>query len=218
LAGHSYLRPGGIDDTRRVNDELAAYVQRTADRFVAGIGVVEPLYGEAGLSEIDRCKEIGLAGITFHGRFQGVSHDSPWVVRYIERLAEVGLVPFVHAPADSPEEALWKTEALAHRFPDLVMVVLDAFMDFEQCREVIGVAERCPNLVFDTALAFDFAFILPLIRAVGAHRVVYGTDLYSWPTGEYGEGTLEQILASDLDEAGKALVLSGNIERVLSRP
>jgi predicted TIM-barrel fold metal-dependent hydrolase len=215
LAGHSYLRPNGLADTRRVNDDLAAYVASHPDRLTAGVGVVEPLYGEAGLAEIDRCHQLGLVGVTFHGRFQGVSHDSPWVLRYVQRLGELGMIPFMHAPSDSPEEALWKTEAIGKAFPDLTVMVLDAFMDFEQSREAVKVAERCPNLVFDTALSFDFEFIVPFVRACGSHRLAYGSDLYSWPAGTYGADGIRQIVESGLDEADIAAVLSGTINAVL---
>ena len=156
-----------------------------------------------------------MVGISFHGRFQGVSHDSPWVHRYIERLGELGMVPFVHAPAESPEESLWKAEGLAEDFPDLTMLVLDAFSGFEQSREAVRVALRRPNLVFDTALAFDFHFIMPLVRRCGADRVVYGSDLYSWPSGAYGDAGLSQILSADLDDASKAAIVGGTLRRVL---
>jgi hypothetical protein len=50
------------------------------------------------LSEIDRVHdELGLAGISFHTRFQGVSLDSRWIVRAVGRLVELDMVPVVHA-------------------------------------------------------------------------------------------------------------------------
>jgi predicted TIM-barrel fold metal-dependent hydrolase len=215
IGSHAYLRPNGLADTRRVNDGVMAYLKRAPSRLAAGVGVVEPLYGAEGLAEIDRCKQLGMVGVSFHGRFQGVSHDSPWVHRYVERLGELDLVPFLHAPAESPEESLWKAEALAEDFPDLTMLVLDAFSGFEQSRQAVRVAIRRPNLVFDTALAFDFHFIMPLVRDCGPERVVYGSDLYSWPSGTYGDAGLGQILKTDLDDATKAAIVGGTLRRIL---
>lgn len=216
IAGHAYLRPDGIEDTRRVNDGVAAYCAATPGRFPAGVGVAEPLYGERGLDEIDRCRrDLGFAGMSFHARFQGVSLDSPWVRRFVERIGDNGMVPYLHAIADSPENALWKIDVLAASFPDLPMLVVDAFTNFEQAREVVPIAERRENLLFDTSLAYTFRLIEPLVERCGAQRVVFGTDIYSWPTSTKGSHVLGEILASALSEADKALVLAGNVRRVL---
>ncbi len=215
IGSHSYLRPEGLADTRRINDGVMAYLGRAPSRFAAGVGVVEPLYGRAGLPEIDRCHELGMVGISFHGRFQGVSHDAPWVHRFVERIGELGMVPFLHAPGESPEESLWKAAALADDFPDMTMLILDAFCGFESSREVVRVAERCPNLVFDTALAFDFHFIMPLVRECGPSRLVYGSDLYSWPSGAYGGAGLSQILESELDDEAKTAIVGATLRQIL---
>ena len=109
IPGHGYLRPDGIAATRRVNNEIAAYRDATPDRFPAACGIVEPRDGAAALHEIDRAAgELGLVALSFHTRFQGVSLDSLWIVRYLERMGEVGLVPLLHAMDDTPEESLWK--------------------------------------------------------------------------------------------------------------
>jgi predicted TIM-barrel fold metal-dependent hydrolase len=118
IPGHGYLRPSGLADTRRVNNEIAAYRDRTPDRFPVACGIVEPRDGPQGLAEIDRIAfELGLVAISFHTRFQGVSVDSQWVLRYLERMGEVGLLPVVHAMDDTPEESLWKLASIARAFP-----------------------------------------------------------------------------------------------------
>lgn len=215
IPGHAYSRAQGIADTRAVNDRIAAYRDACPDRFPVAIGVVEPIFEEACLPEIERCaSELGLAGISFHARFQGVSMDSPWVIRYVERMGEVGLVPVLHALTESADEALWKTAEVARTFPELPMLVLDAFFTFEGTREAFAVAERCPNLAFDTSLAYNFDFLETFAMAFGADRVVFGTDLYSPPLGRRISHLVPQILESSLGEAEKALVLGGNARRL----
>jgi predicted TIM-barrel fold metal-dependent hydrolase len=217
IGGHGYLRAEGLGDTRRVNDGLAAYRDRAPERIPAAIGIVEPLYGPRGLPELERCKqELGLRGISFHTRFQGVSIDSPWVRRYLERMGELGLVPFVHAVGESASEALWKIDGLAADLPDLPMVVLDAFSTFEQSAFVLRVAERRPNLVFDTALAHGWAFPAQVVAELGSTRVVYGSDLYS------ASGTvldmyhvLDALVGSGLPPADIQRMVAGNIRSVL---
>jgi predicted TIM-barrel fold metal-dependent hydrolase len=214
IGSHSYLRPKGLEDTRRVNDGVAAYCRRCPERFPAGVGIVEPLYGEAGLPEIERVRsELGLVGISFHVRFQGVSMDGPWVHRYVEKMLEVGLVPYLHAIADSPENALWKVETLAAAFPDARMVVLDGFSNYEQTREIRHLAGRAPGLVFDTSLSYSFEMILPVIREHGTQRVVFGTDVYSMVPR--ARNVLGEILECDLDEDAKRAVLGGTLRGIL---
>jgi uncharacterized protein len=215
IPGHGYLRPDGIRDNRRVNDAIAAYRDRRPDRFPAAVGIVEPSHGPASLDEIDRLHgELGLAGVSFHARFQGVSLDSKWIERAIERLASHRLVPVVHAMDETPEEALWKLGVLARRFPDVPMLALDAFGSYESTRQCFFIAEVAPNLVFDTSLSYNFDFIEDFARHFGAERVAFGTDLYSWPVGRRISHLLDQIVASDLSGEDQAAILGGNARRL----
>ncbi len=215
IVGHGYPRVDGLAATRRVNDGIAAYRDAHPDRFPVAIGVVEPLYGAEGLAELERCRsELGLAGISFHARFQGISMDGPWVRRYVGRMGELGLVPLLHAMTESSDEALWKIALVAASYPDLPMLVVDAFSTFEGTKEVASVAERCPNLLFDTSLAYNADFIEAFARRSGADRVVFGTDLYSPPVGRRISHILGQLLESDLDDGDKARIVGGNARRL----
>jgi len=216
IPGHGYLRPNGIADTRRVNDEIAAYRDATPDRFPVACGIVEPRDGPVALTEIDRVKnELHLAALSFHTRFQGVSLDSQWILRYLERMGEVGLVPFVHAMDDTPEEALWKLASIARQLPDLPIVALDPFSGFEATRHCFHVAEIAPNVVFDTSLSYNFDFIEDFANRFGTDRVVFGTDLYSYPVGRRISHLLPQIVDSALAHDAKVAILGGNARRIL---
>lgn len=106
IPGHGYERANGIADTRLENDAIAAYRDRMPERFPGAVGIVEPRDGAASLDELTRCREeLGLVGISFHTRFQGVSLDSQWIRTYCERMAELGLVPVIHAMDETPEES-----------------------------------------------------------------------------------------------------------------
>ncbi|HET6963558.1 MAG TPA: amidohydrolase family protein [Acidimicrobiales bacterium] len=216
IPGHGYLRPDGIADTRAVNDGIAAYRDARSDRFPVACGIVEPSHGAASLAEIDRCAtELGLVGLSFHTRFQGVSLDSQWILRYLERMGEVGLVPIIHAMDDTPEEALWKLAVTARKVPELTIIALDPFSGFEATRQCFHVAELAPNVVFDTSLSYNFDFIEDFARRFGAERVVFGTDLYSHPVGRRISHLLGQIEQCSLSEEEKAAILGGNARRLL---
>lgn len=216
IGDHTYERPDGLADTRAVNDGIAAYRDAQPDRFPAAVGVVEPLYGERGYAEIERCaSELGLIGVSFHTRFQGVAIDSPYMFRYVEKIIEAGMTPFIHAVAESDAESLWQLERIAQSFSGSTILVLDGFSSFERLREAVDVIERNPNLVFDTALTFNFAMLVPLIERFGADRFVYGSDVYSWPVVTAPTHLIPQILASSLDDGAKAAVLGGTLRKAL---
>jgi uncharacterized protein len=215
IVGHGYYRPEGLKDTMRVNDGIAAYRDRDPSHFPVAIGVVEPAYGPHSLPEIDRIADgLGLAGISFHVRFQGVSLDNQWVGRYIERAVEKGLTPVLHAVHETSENPLWKVATIARTFPDAEMLVLDAFGSHEGTKECFFTAEVAPNLVFDTSLASGWGLIEHFARTFGAHRVAFGTDLYSWPLGRKISPMLGDIAASSLDDEAKQMILAANARRL----
>lgn len=215
IPGHGYLRPNGITDTRRVNDEIAAYRDAMPDRFPAACGIVEPRDGAHAFAEIDRAaNELGLVALSFHTRFQGVSMDSQWIVQYLERMGNLGLVPLIHAMDDTPEESLWKLASVARRLPDLTIVALDPYSGFEATRQCFHVAEIASNVVFDTSLSYNFDFIEDFAKQFGAERVVFGTDLYSHPVGRRISHLLPQIIESSLSHDDKAAILGGNARRL----
>jgi hypothetical protein len=184
-------------------------------RFPAAVGIVKPAYGEASFAELERCKhELGLAGISFHTRFQGVSLDSRFILAYVARMAELGLLPVIHAMNETPEEALWKLAVLARSIPDTPILALDAFGSYEATRECFFIAEVAPNICFDTSLSYNFDFIEDFARQFGAERVVFGTDLYSHPVGRRISHLLPQIKASALSREQKTAILSGNARRL----
>lgn len=133
-------------------------------------------------------------------------------------MGERGLVPVVHAMDDTPEEALWKLASVARELPDLTILALDAFGGFEATRQCFFVADVAPNVVFDTSLSYNFDFIEDFVGRFGAERVVFGTDLYSFPVGRRISHLLPQIDASALSDDDKAAVLGGTARRLLRVP
>jgi predicted TIM-barrel fold metal-dependent hydrolase len=215
IPGHKYLRPNGLADTRTVNDDIAEYAARHPDRFAGALGVVEPRDGPWALPEIDRVASLGLRGISLHCRFQGVSLDNQWITGYVERMSEVGLVPFVHVVHESIDEALWKLCALAHRFPDTTFVALDAFAGFDGPRQCFYAADLHPNIVFDTALATQWQVVEDFVRRFGAQRVIFGSDMYSYRPLPH---VLEELSRSTLTVNEQADICGRNIRRILGLP
>jgi predicted TIM-barrel fold metal-dependent hydrolase len=214
MPAHGYLRPRGIADARRINDGISAYQQADPDHFPVALAVAEPLFGSASLAELDRVRdELGLAGVTFHARFQGVPADHRLIVGLIERMAELGLVAFVHA-GDSSEEEVWRILNIARRVPEVTVVVLDAFDRLEKTNQVLVCAELGQNLVFDTAGCADLDFILRFTARYGARRIVFGSGRYSSTTPRKRHHVLSDLFAADLPDEDKRAIVAGNITRI----
>jgi predicted TIM-barrel fold metal-dependent hydrolase len=176
IPGHNYDRSDGIAATRRENDVIAAYRDRRPDRFPIAAGVVEPLDQAAGLGEIDRiATELGLRAVSFHTEYQGVTIDSPWMLRFLERMGELGLVPLVHASNAVLHEALWRMGKVARALPDLTMVAVEPFFTHDGMDESFFIADVAPNLIFETASCFDTDMLLGFLARFGAERVGFGS-------------------------------------------
>jgi uncharacterized protein len=218
IPGHGYDRSLGIESNREVNTRIAAYRDRCPERFPVALGIIEP-YPSFAVAELRRCKnELGLKGVSFHARFQGISMDSPWVFECIEAMVDLDLLPVLHAMTEASDEALWKITQVARTYPEVTMLVLDSFSTFEGTKETPFVAELCPNLIFDTSLSYTFDYIENFIKRFGAHRVMFGTDLYSPPMGRRISPLLNEIAESSLTHEEKSAVLGDNARRFFGLP
>jgi predicted TIM-barrel fold metal-dependent hydrolase len=180
IPGHNYNRSDGIAATRRENDVIAAYRDRNPDRFPVAAGIIEPLDEAAGLAEIDRIAgELGLRAVSFHTEYQSVTIDSPWMLRYLERMGELGLVPLVHASNVVLHEALWRLGKVARAIPDLTIVAIEPFFTHDGMEESFFIADVAPNVIFETASCFDTDILLSFIDRFGAERVIFGSQYYS---------------------------------------
>jgi predicted TIM-barrel fold metal-dependent hydrolase len=221
IPGHGYLRPNGNADTIAVNDRIAAYRDRNPDRFPAALGVVEPLHGKESIRELHRIKdELGLAGVSFHARFQGVATNSGLVLTLVREMAALGLVPFVHAADASRDEDWWKVQDFADAIPEVPVVALDAFTTSEKSWEALRVARQTPNLYFDTSVSSGLHFVLPVLNEVGPERIIFGTDQYSaiTPPGPSSRrNIIDQLAATDrVGIEAKRAILGGNVRRLLN--
>ena len=113
LAATGYIQADGIKDTMRCNDTVAAYRKRDPKRFPVACGIVEPLHGASSIGELERMKhDLGLNGVVWHSRFQGVAVDHALMRPLLKKVGELGLVPLIHTNAESNLEAVWQLERL----------------------------------------------------------------------------------------------------------
>ena len=180
---NSYLRPGGTEDTRALNEGLSRYAASAPDRFSGVAGAAEPLHGEAALDELHYMREqLGFVAFTLHPRFQGVAADDSWIRRMVHEAGRLHLLPLVHTYGESRLEDPALLTAVASENPAAPLVVLDGFCGHHHALACFDLAARCPNVIFDTNMIFRWRVLDEVVRRLGANRLVFGTNLYPEPS------------------------------------
>jgi predicted TIM-barrel fold metal-dependent hydrolase len=209
-----YLRARGALDTQAVNDAVAAYRDGDREHFPVAVGISEPLHGDEGLDEIARLdEELGMVGVSYHTRWQGVATDDPWVIRGLEVLLERRMLAFVHAHADSTMEAPFMVRHIAELFPDLPIIVTDALSSPTQAAQFISEARSIDNIYFETSCAWNLRAIATAVAALGPERILFGSDTYS--AYMVTMNTPELIRGLQFGDAAVELILAGNLRRLL---
>jgi predicted TIM-barrel fold metal-dependent hydrolase len=215
LAATGYMQPEGIKDTMRSNDAVAAYRNRDPKRFPVACGIVEPLHGARSLGELERIKhELGLEGVVWHHRFQGMAIDHQLMRPLLKKVSELGLVPLIHTNAESNLEAVWRLERLALEFLELTFLSMDALTTNTNSQLALDIAKRTPNILFDTAHVRGPAYVKNFVETVGSHRLVFGSLFYSHPASYEHCATLDEVKAAKISGSDMANILSLNAKKL----
>jgi len=186
----------------------------------------------------------GARGVKFHpGMFSFFPTDEQYWPVY-EKCQELGLPivadsgPYPHSPvlAAYPMPIIAKNYVktadyaepknfarVLEAFPRLTLVL--AHLGSAWWDERIELAQKYPNVFFDTSQAFSASDMLPItprrslaeedavrvMRKIGVDRIMFGSDFCPIPT----QPQLEQILRLELTDEEKRLILSENAKRIL---
>jgi len=194
-------------DMRAGNRVTQEAVRQFPDRLF-GFVVLSPREREASLQEADRyLGSEGFRGIKIHRSHNSVDYDDS---RYdpIYAKGQEYLVP-VLAHTFSPAEVGQLVNA-ARRFPAVSFIVgHSGGYSWADCLETMA---SVPNTFLDVcASCTDIGRVEAFVDLVGAQRVVYGTDN---PFLEPSH-CLAQVRAAEISEPERALILGGNILRLL---
>src|SRR3990172_6740820 len=96
-------------------------------------------------------------------------------------------------------------------FPKATIVMAHMGLDeIVYCDAAVNMAKRAPNLYLETTGVTAEAKIAKAVREIGAHRVLYGSDLpFHNPHVE-----MEKVRMAEMTEAERSLVLGGNAARM----
>lgn len=205
-------------DASEGNRKLAREMKLHPDRIIGYATITTARFGRSVVEEVQRCYEVyGMRGLK--------------IVHQTAGLGSYSLLTTINEPAMFPivaKAAEFKMPILAHSTPEecagLCTAVPEAIIIMAHsggCPTAMGdwfraieVARHYPNIYLDTASSqSDMGYLEALVAGVGAERVVFGTDM---PLIDPFFG-YAKVTGADLSDDDKALILGGNILRLVDQ-
>ena len=129
----------GVEISKYLNDHIAEIVTDFPLRFV-GLGTVPLQDVELSITELERCKSIGLAGVQIGTNVNQLNFSEPEFFDFFAACAELGMAVFVH-----PWEMMGEADMEKYWLPWLVG--MPAEVSRAICSLIFsGTLERLPNL------------------------------------------------------------------------
>jgi hypothetical protein len=206
--------PATPERFRECNDWVAEAVRRYPGRIL-GYCHVNPGYAREARAEISRCVEkLGFIGVKLYNDYVATE---PVVWPLVEQTIELR-VPILHhaghatwLPAPQPRISDGGTFAeLARRYPEAILICahIAGGGDWEW---TIKALRDAPTVYLDTSGSVpDEGIVEMAVRTLGADRLLFGCDMSM--TASVG-----RIRSAELNEADRARILGGNMQRILAR-
>lgn len=214
----TWLQPPYFREIDPGNKMVYDATQTYPDRIL-GFGWVDPHHGfEKGKETIKRCiEEYGFYGIKFNGAQNNFYIDSEdLAMPLIEEAAKTGKILAFHVGVDAFEATHpFRLAKIAKRFPEnqILLVHIGGVAFHDLSNAAIEVTLECPNVtVIGTAVRA--VNILKAIKALGPERVCFGSDT-PFAMMHVERAMYEALLRDQVNEEEKALIMGGNIARIL---
>lgn len=212
-----WLKPPYNKDIAPENRAIHAAVTKYPDRLL-GFGWANPRLGAQATSDaIKRCfEEYGFLGIKFNGAQDDyVIDDSQLAMPHIEQAAAYGKPIAFHIGSDFFENTHpYRLGNIAARFPETQFIMIHmggaAVPTLE--RAAIETAAKHPNITIIGSAIPEHA-ILRAIDTLGAERVCFGSDMPFRLM--HVQLAMYRALLRDHDSAAQAMILGGNMARLL---
>ncbi|MCS4541475.1 MAG: amidohydrolase family protein [Euryarchaeota archaeon] len=187
------------------NDRTAQSVQKYPDRLI-GFARLDPNYKERAVEELERSiKKLGLKGLKLHPTSQNFSLDDPYVLKIIEKTAELKIpVVFDSGKTLSLPEYIGK---LAEQVPDSTII-----MAHMRGPNYLEVAKKFDNIFLGTTGMFAIDKLQKALNTLGAEKLIVGSDS---PYIKMEQELKKIDLIPNIKEEEKGLISGENMRKIL---
>ena len=192
----------------RIGNRITEEVVREYPDRLTGFVIATPLRLGESLAECDHYLDGGwFRGIKVHRSHNAVAYDDPRYDAIYAKGAEYRVPVLAHTFSSAEVGQLL---AAACRHPDVGFIVgHSGGYGWNDC---LGAVAAVSNAYFDVCTSCaDVGRIEAFVRAAGAERVLYGSDL---PFLEPWH-CLAQVYAADISDSEREMILAGNALRLL---
>lgn len=206
----SLLQP---DDFLKANDFIIRAVKKFSQRLI-GFCVVNPLYRDKSLKEIDRCVAQGLKGIKLLPPAHGFYNiDSPIMNPLVEKAIDLDIPIYIHTDFNVKICTPYQLAALAHRYPKAKLIMGHMGIDPEMIRFVPDIVKDLENVYLDISNTPDMPELVVTkpVKILGSHRVLFGSD----GPELHPIFPLKKIEMAKISEEDKRNILGNNARRLL---
>ena len=201
-------------DVKEGNDGVSRMMKNHPDRII-GYCVPNPFRGP--LEELNRCIDLGFCGVKLHPYWSGCPMDNRLLWPVYEKAQIRGMPLLFHSGGSltSPDFRFTTPEMIvrmAKQFPAVSFIV--GHMGLERWIDLVDAAPRAENVYLDITMSIpEVERVEMAVKAVGAGRVLFGSDL-PLLNPAVPIGLIEEC---DLSREEKDMILGVNMERLLSR-
>lgn len=210
IAGYRHYP--SLEDVVGANAVLADVARRRPE-LVRAYCYVNPRHGRAAEDDFARCVEDrGMIGLKL---WVATTCDDPLVFPFVEKAVDYRIPVLVHAFDKATGQLPYESTAvnvarLAERYPSALIVMAHLGGRVENA---VNAVAHCPNVHTDTSgTPIGGGEVAIAVRRLGAHRVVFGSDL----PGACLAANVGKVLGAGLTGQEQELVLGGNIRRLLA--
>lgn len=193
-----------------VHDRIARFAERQPG-VIYGMASINPRLDETAYRhEATRCvRDLGFRAIKLDPSVHALAPNHPRCEMLFALARELGVPAIIHTGLGVPAALPALAIPPAQRYPDVTIVLAHAgFAVFAP--EAIVTAQVCPNIILEPSWCASFQ-VAEMVRAIGAERVMYGSDHPSNVASE-----LAKLQSLGFGDEQRAAIFGGTARRVFA--